>query len=256
MPLLFSISSLFLFHSASSSFSVSPLSFFLTLTLFLWLLIFLRRTSWFRGWWWIILVRDFVGLGWFHGSVVRQVCAAVWFDFGGFCGLILTSWSNFLIWWVRGSPLRIDFSRVSTSVAVAVWRVWVWATVVWQVWLILGFDFGGCDMILLGFVVWFRRGDLILWFGGFVVSVVNWYCDFVGGWCGWRCLKNKKERERDRQRGRERKNKKWIKNKIEVLIYIYIYIFFFFLKREFQLMVFAPDSSSLLLDQDTNQFLV
>ena len=32
--------------------------------------------------------------------------------------------------------------------------------------------------------------------------------------------------------------------------------FFFFLEREFQPMAFALDDSSLLLDQDTNQFLV
>ena len=165
VPLLFSISSLFLFHSASSSLSVSPLSFFLTLTLFLWLLIFLRWTSWFRGWWWIILVRDFVGLGWFHGSA-SVGCSMIWF------------------WWVHGSLLWIDFSWVWASVAAVVRRVWVWATVVWPVWLILGFDFGGCDLILVGFVVWLRRANLILWFGGFVISIVNWYCDFVAGGCG------------------------------------------------------------------------
>ena len=37
------------------------------------------------------------------------------------------------------------------------------------------------------------------------------------------------------------------------LIYIYIYQFFF---RGFQHMTSAPDNSSLLSDQDTNQFLV
>ena len=39
---------------------------------------------------------------------------------------------------------------------------WVWATVVWQVWLILGFDFGGCDLILVAFVVLLWWADLIL----------------------------------------------------------------------------------------------
>ena len=35
----------------------------------------------------------------------------------------------------------------------------------------------------------------------------------------------------------------------------YMHFFFFFL-REFQPMAFAPNDSSLSLDQDTNQFLV
>ena len=47
-----------------------------------------------------------------------------------------------------------------------------------------------------------------------------------------------------------------IQNKKIISIYLQKSIKYFFFKREFQLMTFAPDNTSLLSDQDTNQFLV
>ena len=47
--------------------------------------------------------------------------------------------------------------------------------------------------------------------------------------------------------------KKKITGKFITSIYIYIYLFF---EREFQLMVFVPNDSSISSDLDTNQFLV
>ena len=47
----------------------------------------------------------------------------------------------------------------------------------------------------------------------------------------------------------------WIIYLFLKLYYIYMNnAIFFFFKREFQLMASAPDNSSLLSDQDTNQF--
>ena len=58
---------------------------------------------------------------------------------GLYCELILAGFRRVRLQWFG----ECGFGLIS----------WVWAIVVWQVWLILGFDFGGCDMILVGFVV-------------------------------------------------------------------------------------------------------
>ena len=82
--------------------------------------------------------------------------------------VILWVWVDFMVWWCIGECGFAVYRRMwcisecRSAMYRRVWCIgecgsglisWVWAMVVWQVWLILGFDFGGCDLILVGFVV-------------------------------------------------------------------------------------------------------
>ena len=129
-------------------------------------------------------------------------------------------WSDFVIWWVRGSLLWIDFSWVSASAAAVVRRVWVWVDFVglgdsglvsvanfgvwfWWMW----YDFGGfCGLTSAGwsnFVIW--------WVCYIYCELILWFC----GWWMWLAVFRTvglKKRETQREREEELKmNKKIMK---------------------------------------------
>nr|POF22458.1 hypothetical protein CFP56_49782 [Quercus suber] len=81
-------------------------------------------------------------------------------------------WVDFMVWWCMGECGCIG--ECGSTVYRRLWCIgkcgpglilWVWAMVVWQVWLILGFDFGRCDLILVGFVVGVEIGVVVFGWG-------------------------------------------------------------------------------------------